>query len=120
MYTPTYDSDAPLIGERSYAGWLYGRGDVVGATSTMRRDLALTVGVTGPASLAEFAQKRVHGVNASARKPLGWEYQLPTEPDMAMQFTQGWYLAPHDAGARWTDFVPTAHATLGTLRTAAG
>jgi hypothetical protein len=119
IYTPTEDSSLPLLGERSYAGWLYARGDVVAATPTMRQDVALTVGVTGPASLADQVQERFHRM-FDFRAPLGWKYQLPTEPDMAVQFTQAWHLAPPGAGARWTDVVPTAHATLGTLRTAAG
>jgi lipid A 3-O-deacylase len=120
MYTPTKDSSIPLPGERSFAGWLYVRGDVVAATSTLRRDVALIVGVTGPASLAEFAQERIHRTFWPYRLPLGWKYQLPTEPDMALQFTQDWRLAPPGAGARWADFLPTAHATVGTLRTAVG
>jgi lipid A 3-O-deacylase len=120
IFTPTEDDSFPIPGQRSFAGWLYARGDVVAATRTMRRDLALTVGVTGPASLAELIQNGFHRDFSPERVLLGWKYQLPTEPDMAVQFTQAWYLAPPGAGAGWTDLVPTAHATLGTLRTAAG
>jgi hypothetical protein len=76
--------------------------------------------MTGPASLAEYAQDRFHNTFAPVRALLGWKYQLPTEPDAAVQFTQAWYLAPPRAAACWGDLVPTAHATLGTLRTAAG
>lgn len=120
IYTPTSDSDVPLFGERSYAGWLYARGDVVAATASTQRDFALTVGVTGPGSLARQAQERFHRFSPRFRTPLGWKYQLPTEPDFALQFKQSWRMVPSNHGARWADFVPTAHATLGTLRTAAG
>jgi hypothetical protein len=120
IYTPTRDSDLPLRGERSYAGWLYVRGDVVAATPRTRRDATLIIGVTGPASLAERAQDWFHSTSSRFRTPLGWKYQLPTEPDGAVQLTESWHLAPPGDGARWADVVPAAHVTLGTLRSAFG
>jgi lipid A 3-O-deacylase len=120
IYTPTKDSNLPLLGERSYAGWLYARGGVVAATATTRRDVAMIVGVTGPASLAENVQDWFHSTNRRLRTPLGWKYQLPTEPDMAVQLAQSWYLTPAGDGSRWVDVVPVTHAIIGTLRTAVG
>ncbi len=108
------------VGVPGAARRLYLRADVSAATANTRRDVAAIVGVTGPASLAQPTQEGFHHLFAHARPLLGWTYQLPTEPDMAVQFTQGWYLAPPGAGARWADVVPTAHAIVGTLRTAAG
>jgi lipid A 3-O-deacylase len=120
IYTPTKDAELPLRRERSYAGWLYARGDVTAATETSHRALTIIAGVTGPASLAENAQDWFHSTSSRYRTPLGWKYQLPTEPDMAVQFAQSRRTSLPADGLPWLDFVPETHAIVGTLRTAFG
>jgi hypothetical protein len=120
MYTPTDDAVQPLPGERPYAGWLYARGIANAATPRSRRSLELTLGVTGPASLAAQTQEAFHHWVPGFRRPLGWSNQLPTEVAGALRLEGARYLATTGGARRWTDLVPAAHLTLGTLRTAVG
>ncbi len=57
MYTPMYDGYYPVPGDRPYAGWLYVKGELRGAGERDIRVVSLTVGVTGPPSLAGSAQR---------------------------------------------------------------
>lgn len=120
LYTPTADSADPLPGERPYAGWLYARGAVHAATPRRRRTVDLTLGVTGPASLAAQTQEAFHSWIPRFRRPLGWSNQLPTELAGALRAEEAAYFAARSPARRWIDLVPTAHVTLGTLRTAVG
>ncbi len=119
IYTPTVDNYWPLPGERSYAGWLYGRVEIRGARSAAVRSLGLTVGVTGAPSLAGTAQNAFHNLAADFRRPLGWDYQLPTEVAFAARAAQSWRVAPSGRAGRYVDLLPAVSATGGTLRTAA-
>jgi hypothetical protein len=85
MYTPEdYENPNSILDDRPYAGWLHL--DVEHQLLTMdsrgRRDRLdtwrLTVGVVGPASLAEKTQKQVHEI-VNAPDPKGWDYQLKNE-----------------------------------------
>jgi len=118
IYTPTADAPEPLPGERPYAGWLYARGAARTGGAGAARSLALTVGITGPASLAESVQKGLHRRVPSFKTPLGWEHQLPTEVAFAIRAEQAWRIAPPGAAHPHIDLVPSADLTLGTLRTA--
>ena len=79
IFTPTLDLRYRSLDERPFAGWL---GVEVGAQRDKDRSLraySLTLGVTGPASLAAPAQKWVHRT-FGFRPPVGWERQLPGVP----------------------------------------
>ncbi len=115
IYTPSTDWPAP--GERPYAGWLYGRVEVRGGRPRMMRRLDITVGVTGPPSLAEAAQTSVHRI-AGFRQPVGWEHQLPTEVGIGVRASQSWRITPPGEAGHMVDLVPTVRATAGTVRTA--
>lgn len=117
MYTPDIDSPTPVPGERPYAGWLYGRAAIRTADEGMERSIGLTAGVTGPPSLGERVQVAFHHT-FGFRQPMGWKYQLATEPAFALEAEQSWRVAP-EAVARFADFVPSVGVTVGTLRTAA-
>ncbi len=117
MYTPTVDTPVPLPGQRPYAGWLYGRIAVGSGNDRTFRNIGITAGVTGPASLAETVQESFHK-QFGFRRPLGWKYQLATEPAFAITAGQSWRIAPKDA-AHFVDFVPVGSVSLGTLRTSA-
>jgi lipid A 3-O-deacylase len=120
IYTPTFDSVDRLAGERPYAGWLYVQSSAISATRRSRRTLTATLGVTGSASLAEQTQAAFHRLVPGFRRPLGWDRQLPTEPDLAVRGTVEWHLpAPRSVG-RWADLVPMASGVVGTLRSAVG
>jgi hypothetical protein len=115
MYTPSADWPAP--GDRPYAGWLYGRVEVRGGRPRMMRRLDITIGLTGPPSLAEAAQTGFHRL-AGFRQPVGWEHQLPTEVGIGIRAAQSWRIAPAGSAGRRVDLVPTVSAAAGTLRTA--
>lgn len=85
IYTPTLELRRRMIDERPFAGWL-------GAEYGVQRDrdrsltaVSLTVGVTGPASMAESAQKAIHRT-FGFRPPVGWETQIPTEVAFAASY----------------------------------
>ncbi|MEO6525545.1 MAG: lipid A deacylase LpxR family protein [Gemmatimonadaceae bacterium] len=118
IYTPTDDATgSPAPGERPYAGWLYVKAAAVGATIRTRRDVGVTIGVTGRASLAQQTQESYHRL-IDYRPPLGWSYQLPTEPSVAVHAEESWLFAAPSRGRPSVDLVPWANATVGTLRTA--
>ena len=116
IYTPTVDNAFPLPGERPYAGWLYGSARVRSGTAKSLRSFGLTIGTTGPQSLAEDAQVKFHK-RFGFRRPLGWEYQLATERAFALSGAQSWRIA--SPATSFVDFIPTVSANLGTVRTSA-
>lgn len=120
IYTPELDSEERLPGERPYAGWLYIQGSAVSATERSRRIFTTTLGVTGRASLAAQTQAAFHRLVPGFRRPLGWDRQLPTEPDAALRATAEWYVRAPSAMGSWADLVSTTSGVVGTLRTAMG
>lgn len=85
IYTPTHDSENLQPGERPYAGWLAVSASVERHRASQMAELKVTVGITGPLSLAEFAQTRIHRL-LGYRKPLGWAGQIPTEPGLGVEY----------------------------------
>ncbi len=82
MYTPEDITDPdPPEDDRPYAGWLHvsaGLGQLRGGSLTR---LSVTVGLVGPAALAEHVQKAVHRL-VDADEPQGWDTQLRNEPTL--------------------------------------
>ena len=111
-FTPE-DISAPVPppDQRPYAGWLYGSIGV-GALSGQRLDqFALTLGIVGPASMAEQVQAAIHAVTGSD-EPQGWDSQLSNEPGVILSYQRSWReaasttlgglelgLSPHVGGA---------------------
>ena len=116
MYTPDVDAPTPVPGERPYAGWLYASAMAIGADRSSERRIALTLGVTGPPSLAAQTQEAFHHLVRGFRRPLGWDQQLPTELAFAARAVQSWYIMPFPDLQR-VSFEPSVDASLGTLRT---
>jgi hypothetical protein len=119
LYTPVRNAMQPEPGDRPHAGWLYAHLSSVGADARTLRSLGVTLGVTGPPSLAAQAQRAFHA-KVGFRAPLGWDQQLPTEIAVALLATRAWRVAPPGRAGTIADVVPTAQATLGTLRTSLG
>ncbi len=118
MYTPTYGGYYPVPGDRPFAGWLYLRGEIRGATAGSARSLAVTVGITGPASLAASAQREFHHLIPDFYQPVGWDNQLPTEPAFGVTGAHAWRVVPHGDLGRFVDLVPAVSGVAGTLRMA--
>lgn len=79
--------------------------------------LDLTVGVIGPASLAEHTQKFVHDVTG-ADEPRGWDTQLKNEPGVVLTYQRSWrgYVTQSVSGFGF-DVTPHAGAALGNVYT---
>jgi hypothetical protein len=105
---PAHDPD-----DRPMAGWLFASAAALIESRDQTRLAELQVGVTGPASLAEWVQTRWHRDVLRVEPALGWDHQL--RPRLGVQ----WQLA-HEQ--RWPllgqhlDVVGRAGGTLGTLQ----
>jgi len=126
MYTPADLSRRdPDPADRPYAGWLYG---AVGLALEQGRSLdrlELSLGVVGPAALAEETQRLVHDVTG-AEPARGWDSQLGNEPGVVLTYERAWRaalaarlgplevdLSPHLGGAAGNVFTyANAGATL--------
>jgi lipid A 3-O-deacylase len=115
-YTPRDKSaSVPPPDDRPYAGWLYGTVGVGQETGQRLDRLQLTVGVVGPASLADRTQRMIHRVTGPAW-PKGWDNQLGNEPTLMLSYERQWRarvraLGDSGWGADWT---PHAGGSLGT------
>lgn len=86
IYTPLKDGPDPVPGERPFAGWLYGAATAQVLEPERRRTLEVEAGVTGPPSMGESVQNRLHRV-AGYRVLKGWDDQLPFEPGAVIRYT---------------------------------
>lgn len=118
MFTPSDITVAdPPLTERPYAGWLYGTFGVAGESGKQLDLLALTLGVVGPASLAEQSQKIVHKI-IGANEPQGWGTQLGNEPGIVVQYQRSWRgISRYTYHGFNTDITPSIGAALGNVFT---
>jgi lipid A 3-O-deacylase len=70
--------------QRPYAGFLYGSIGMVTVTDDHSDEVELTLGVVGPASLAENTQKFIHRHVTDSPLPKGWGAQLHNEPGLML------------------------------------
>ena len=75
------------------------------ADEESRRTLSATLEVTGSASLAEQTQDAFHQPLSAFRHPLGWNRQLPTEPDVVLRGTLEWHLRAPRFAAGCADLI---------------
>lgn len=118
MYTPEDIGDpAPQPDDRPWAGWLYGEVSIVSETDRRLDSAALTFGMVGPWSGAEWAQKRWHEL-IYASEPKGWDNQLDNEPAINLTVDRQWryYALPDIAGLN-ADFTPHLGGALGNVYT---
>ena len=104
-----------VAGDQPYAGWLYGSVGMVSDTGKTLDNVVLTLGVVGPASLAEPSQKFVHHAVGSPQ-PQGWDNQLKNEPGIMLTYERKWRsifsLSPFGLSA---DVTPHAGVNLGNI-----
>jgi len=118
IYTPMDISREDLIeDDRPYAGWAY-MGIAFHSKNERRLDtMEFQLGVVGPASGAEQAQKLVHR-KIDSQYPNGWDNQLQNEPGLAIIYERK--LRVLQGGAREAPgFDAIAHfgSTLGNIYT---
>lgn len=95
IFTPEDITNPSLqTDDRPYAGWLYvdsfiGHRYFDHGDREKINGFILTLGIVGPASLAEESQKLVHEI-VSADDPEGWDNQLENELGINASFIQKW------------------------------
>jgi len=119
IFTPENISNPNLIlGDRPYAGYLYGGVFWQRANDTTIDHFQLDLGIIGPSSLAEDAQKWVHD-NISGIDPRGWDNQLADEPTVQFHFRKKWRIdlpriRPFDIPLD-SQLIPHLGTSLGTV-----
>lgn len=108
----------PNPGDRPYAGWLNASFGLIGENGPLLDQLSLSIGVVGPASLAQESQKFVHDLYGE-ESPQGWSYQLRNEPTLQLRDQRSWralaaYSFNKDYGM---DFTPHVGFNLGNVYT---
>lgn len=118
MFTP--DDPVPrnvIPNDRPYAGWLYGTLGVVSDRGDVLENMGLTIGMVGPAALAEPTQDFIHDLTDSPHFN-GWDNQLNNEPGIILSYERKWRslveFSPFGLGA---DITPHAGFNLGNIHT---
>jgi hypothetical protein len=118
MYTPEDISREDLIeDDRPYAGWAY-LGIAFHSKNERRLDtMEFQLGIVGPASGAEQAQKFVHKLR-DIQRPNGWDNQLKNEPGLAIIYERKLRLLQGGAsGVPGFDVIAHLGGTLGNVYT---
>ena len=101
---------------RPSAGWLYLQQTARALTTNQSDELSLTVGVTGPPSLARFTQQLAHDAAPKFNRPTDWSRQIGFEPGVIARYTKQRRLSLISNVA---DVIPTASVSVGNVLTAA-
>jgi hypothetical protein len=122
IYTPAkLWTSAWMSDDRPYAGYIY-FGTYAQRTGTMLGipvlDTAeLDVGLIGPYSLGEQAQRWWHGIGDWIQ-PQGWNNQLKTEPGLTLKLNRQWKFSPTKPENGWgIEMLPQAGVSLGNVMT---
>jgi lipid A 3-O-deacylase len=125
MYTPRPGHEPRMMAdwedERPYAAWLYGTAEARVLGERSLRTVSLSVGVTGPPAMGEFAQRTAHKLTGVySREPVGWDTQIGFETGVNLAARESRRFAARTAaGNAVVDFVPHVGASLGNVLTAA-
>ena len=122
IYTPQdIETNALIKTDRPYAGWLYGgvflqrRGDIGDARIPVLESFEMDLGVTGPPSLARFAQENFHRWFDRGSIPRGWDNQLKTEPGLLLKYQRLWRLSINEQWSHYVDLIPHVGAEVGNI-----
>ncbi len=121
IFTPQDIADpAPIFNDRPYAGWLYGglyfqranRFAEVPVYESLEADL----GILGPSSLAENAQKMIHHY-FDYTKPEGWDNQIRDSVEFDFKYNRRWKfnLWQQDHYVPGLEAMPEVGMTVGSL-----
>ncbi|HNQ92916.1 MAG TPA: lipid A deacylase LpxR family protein [Alphaproteobacteria bacterium] len=107
--------------DRPWAGWLYGSVSMANVRRNHVDQLGLTLGVIGPASMAEQTQKFVHEHISNSPEPKGWNGQLHAEPGLVVQWGRRWPLWREvRTGGYGLQFEPNVSVAAGNVYTYGG
>lgn len=119
MYTPdNTKTSLPLPDQHPYAGWLYGEMGIHAEDADTLTSLTLNLGVVGPSSLAEEAQRFVHDIIGSG-DPKGWDNQLKDEFGAILSLERRWQFQTDTMLGFETDLIPMAGLSVGNVLTEA-
>ncbi|MDX2495918.1 MAG: lipid A deacylase LpxR family protein [Desulfuromusa sp.] len=122
MYTPQDISRFDLIeDDRPYAGYSYlamsyHQKSVDGNLWSQMDTTEVQIGIVGPSSLAEDAQKLVHRTR-NLQRPNGWEHQLKDELGVTLAFERKWLYHPTSQRRFCADAITHAGVALGNVMT---
>jgi hypothetical protein len=108
----------PPRDDRPFAGWLYA---TLGLTSASDTDLAtveLSLGVIGPAALAEELQDFTHELT-DENEDFGWNRQISNRPAALLSLERRWAWRWADLESFEADLVPAVGLQLGNVQTSA-
>lgn len=122
MYTPQDISRFDLIeNDRPYAGYSYlamsyHQKNDEGKLWSQMDTAEVQIGIVGPSSLAEDAQKLVHR-KRNLQRPNGWEHQLNDEPGVTLVFERKWLYHPTHQRRFCADAIAHTGVALGNVMT---
>jgi len=121
IYTPSASTSDPLPapGSRANAGWLYLSQTARSLEASRSDELTVTLGVTGPPSLARATQNLFHSIAPYFNRPTDWSRQIRFEPGAIIGYEQRRRLAFY-AGPIGFDLVPNVALKAGNVETSAG
>lgn len=115
---PDISVNPPPRDQRPYAGFLYGSIGMATLTDNHSDEIELTLGVVGPASLAENTQKLIHRHLTDSPLPKGWAHQLDNEPGIMLAWQRAFPEAESGAlGPMFWSFTPHYGLTVGNIYT---
>ncbi len=116
MFVPSEISNPnPPAWDRPYAGWLNVGFGAHLASKDRLDSLTVNLGVVGPYSLAENAQKFWHSI-VEADWPMGWHEQIKNEPGIIISYNHTERLLRRDLSNSFsTDLLASAGADLGNV-----
>ncbi len=114
MYTPrTISTAKPDPHDFPYAGTLFAIRSLHSVNPIKKYSLntELQIGLTGPLSFAKEAQIAIHRL-IKYQRPMGWEYQLPTDAIFNVNFTTEKQLVQYK---KWVELIGGTEIAAGTF-----
>ena len=120
IYTPLVPlGGSASLTDRPNAGWLYAS-EAARSLSVDRSDmLSVSVGVTGPPSLARWTQHLAHDVGPAYNRSTDWSRQIAFEPGIVARFEHDERFATPSSQPFAIELVPRVGASVGNVLTAA-
>lgn len=107
----------PPLDDRPYGGWLYVSMGLGVETGKQLDFMSASIGIVGPAAMAEETQTFVHRV-INAPIPQGWDTQIENEPGIIISYQRNWRgLATKTWIKNDLDFTPHVGVTFGNVFT---
>ncbi len=119
IFTPEdIESRAQAQNEHPWAGFLYASMAMSTLTDNHIDQVEATLGVVGPASMAEQSQKFIHRHISDSPMPKGWSNQLENEPGLMLAWERTWpqYLSG-EIGGLFGSIAPYTGVTVGNIYT---